>query len=202
MRPELAALVAHDLKNALGALEQRLHALQLAPAAPLARRAHHECSELRQRFVMFLMLYSLDGDLAALRSDESPRDFVEHLARRLGPTDDGATLRTQVAAETPLSWHFDPRLVRLALEAAVHNARRFARHEIVLGARGEGGYLVLSVADDGPGLGGGDSEAASTGLGTELCAAVARVHGNSRHPGRSLLSNRPEGGTLYELWIG
>ncbi len=202
MRPELAALVAHDLKNALGALEQRLHTLQRATAVPLAARAHRECSELRQRFVMFLMLYSLDGDLAALRSDESPRDFIVDLVQRLRQPDDTAVLRTHIATDTPLSWDFDPRLVRLALEAAVHNARRFARQEIVLGLRGEDGYLVLSVADDGPGLGSGDTASASTGLGGELCAAVARVHGNERRAGRSLLLNRPQGGTLYELWIG
>jgi len=202
MRPELAALVVHDLKNALGALEDRLLKLQDNPVAAAARRAHRECRDLRERFVMFLTLYSLDGELAALREDESPHEFLSALAARLRADDDAPALHLQLDASTPACWYFDARLVRLALEAALHNARRYAPQPIVLGARGEDGYLVFSVADNGPGLGAPDAaDPVSTGLGSELCAAVARVHGIAGRPGRSRLVDRPQGGALFELWL-
>ena len=73
MSPELAALVVHDLKNELGALEAALERSTHAPSAQAARQNHLQCAELRQHFVQFLTLYSAGQDgLRVLCEDESP----------------------------------------------------------------------------------------------------------------------------------
>lgn len=202
MNPQLAALAVHDLKNALGVLEGQLGALETSPSPGLAQAARRHCVELRQRFVAFLMLYRGEAELPVLASDESPIDF---LGGFVNAVDSGATVPTRLGscAEAPPFWYFDPRLLRLSLDAALHNAWRFARSEVVLDARLDGGFLVLSVDDDGPGLGAeaGDTGEWSTGLGTELCREIAQAHRNDGRQGLVRLYNRPEGGARFEIWL-
>ena len=206
MRPELATLIVHDLKNALGVLESELLALVPKPQHEPARQAHRHCAELRQRFVMFLTVYGIEGPLRAQPTDESPIDLLHGLAKAARSADgeatrDQAAVRLAPCAAAPAFWYFDHHLVRLALQAALHNAARFARHDIVLGARREDDHLVLSVDDDGPGLGAIDPSRHSTGLGTELCNAVARAHSHGGRNGRVSLFDRAQGGARFELWL-
>lgn len=207
MSPELAALAVHDLKNALGHLEHELSALELDPDSTKAQRARQHCVQLRQRFVNFLMLYGAGSDLKTLAQDESPRDFLQHLI------DQGAYAGSQVMTvikkpdDAPPFWFFDVRLIRLALDAALDNAWRFARSRVELSACGANGGLLIAVEDDGPGLDQlADSadatvEAWSTGLGLRLCEAVAGAHEHEGRMGWAKLSNRVEGGARFELWL-
>jgi signal transduction histidine kinase len=198
-----AALVVHDLKNELGALEAALDRLALHPDGPAARATQRQCRALRQRFVAYLALYGQGETLRAHCEDDSPQDLLQLVARRQSLPDDRITIRVAAAAEAPPFWYFDRRLVGLALDAAVHNALRFAGSEVVLGARLEDGHLVLGVDDDGPGLGAADEgDAHATGLGTQLCREVARCHGTSRADGGVRLFNRAAGrGARFELWL-
>ena len=109
--------------------------------------------------------------------------------------------RLGACAEAPPFWYFDMRLVRLALDAALHNACRYARAVVTLDAVQRDGYLVLSVEDDGPGLAAtaGAGDAWSTGLGTELCRSVARAHRSGERVGSVALFDRPQGGARFEL---
>ncbi len=202
-RPEFAALVVHDLKNALGVLEAQLDQLQRDPDRGRAVQAHRQCAEMRQRFVGFLTLYRADGALHAHCDDESPRAFLEGLATLATRCDGAAMLTVGDCHGAPPFWYFDFRLVRLAMEAALHNAWRFARSAVVLDARQEAGYLVLTVTDDGPGIGGAkvDVDAHASGLGTLLCDAVARAHSSAARPGRVRLYDASGGGACFELWL-
>lgn len=201
MNPTLAALVVHDLKNALGALEEQLLALEAHPSTELARQARNNCVELRSRFVGFLLLYGGEGALRAVVSDESPADF---LTQQVALAQLNANKQTELGdlTDAPPFWYFDPRLVRLALDAALHNAWRFARSSVQLSVRQENGYLGFLVEDDGPGLGTEDEEEDSaTGLGSALCLAVAQAHESKGRAGFTRLENRPEGGARFELWL-
>ena len=75
---------------------------------------------------------------------------------------------------------------------------------VLLGVQRRDAHLVFTVSDDGPGLGTAQGEAAhqalNTGLGTELCRAVARAHRHGQQMGRVELFNRPDGGAQFELW--
>jgi len=202
---QLVALLAHDLKNQLGLLEAELAALSPNPDPAAAVRAHQHCAQLRQRLVAYLTLYGgggAGGRLSAQLVDESPQDFLlslQHIASRppLAP------LQVLPApAGLPPFWYFDARLLRLALEAALHNAWRFARHEVCLSVAAHDGGLEFRVDDDGPGPGSPDPSAqSSTGLGMQLCAAVARAHRRDALRGRVSLLPRPQGGTRFALWL-
>lgn len=202
MNQETLALLVHDIKNQLGVLEAELSLLEEDPDRPRAHRAHQHCTQLRQRLVAYLMLYGgANKGMTAYPSDESPLEFLNSLLN-VASRPDGAPLRVAACADAPPFWYFDPRLVRIALEAALHNAWRFARSDVMLSARQSEQFLVLTVEDDGPGLGAVDPGAeSSTGLGMELCTAVARAHRASALEGRVQLVNREEGGARFEMWL-
>lgn len=200
------ALIAHDLKNALGTLETELEALIDQPDPSLAQSAYVHCTELRRQFVQFLTVYGAGDGLRVHSEDESPLDMLkalQHIAalkRLITPGTPKVTLREPPEA-MPSFWYLDRRLVYMALEAALHNAMRFSRQHVVLGAREQDGFLVLSIEDDGPGLGAIDPSDQSTGLGTALCEAVAKAHRCADRAGRVALVNRAEGGASFELWL-
>ena len=202
MNRELLALFVHDIKNQLGVLEAELHLLEAEPDRARAHRAHQHCSQLRQRLIAYLTLYASDDrPMSAQAEDESPLDFLYKLLK-VDSRPDGAPLCLGEVSGAPPFWYFDARLVLLAMEAAMHNAWRFARSDVWIGAAQVDAYLVLSVEDDGLGLGSKDpSSRSSTGLGMELCAAVARAHKNGERQGRVALAARPQGGTKFEIWL-
>jgi signal transduction histidine kinase len=207
MSPQLVALAIHDVKNALGALEGELGALETNPSPAKARAARRRCARLRRNFVAFLTVYRVSEELRPQLSDESPLEFLAGLVRHIEPEPgSGVRLGCGPCAAAPVFWHFDHRLVRLAIDAALHNALRFAREAVVIDAAEVDGWLVISIEDDGPGLGAGVAAAdrgaeGSTGLGTELCRAVARAHRHGEREGRITLANRPQRGARFELWL-
>lgn len=201
MNPTLAALVIHDLKNALGALEEQLVALESEPSQALARNARNNCTELRSRFVAFLLLYGGEGELRAVVSDESPSDFLAAQVALAQQINSSVETVLGDCTEAPAFWYFDSRLVRLALDAALHNAWRFARTNVKLSIQVEKGWIGFVIDDDGPGLGATDDEDFATGLGSELCREVAEAHVNDGRRGYIRLGNRPDGGVRFELWL-
>lgn len=204
MNPELAALVVHDLKNELGALEAALARSIHQPSAEAARQNHAQCAELRQHFVQFLTLYGQPGGLRILASDESPTAVLEAAAHRAALAYPELRVHVEPDGQAPPYWYFDPRLVRMALDAALHNAGRFARTAIRLQALASDGYLVLRVDDDGPGPDPAAHDPGATyatGLGSSLCQAVAEAHICGDRKGHSSLGFRPGGGARFELWL-
>jgi signal transduction histidine kinase len=192
-----AVLVVHDLKNELGALEASLERLAQQPEAAAAEAAHRQCQQLRQRLVMYLTLYGIGHgeELRAHCEDESPAEMLAAIAARHGPP-----LCVQAGVEAPPFWYFDRRLVVMALEAAVHNALRYAHERVEVGLRVEAGQLIFTVDDDGPGLQPKQARGShNTGLGTALCQAVALAHGG----GVRLFNRRGPGqhGARFELSI-
>ena len=201
------ALIAHDLKNALGALESQLEGMIDEPTPVAAQRAHMQCAELRRQFVQFLTLYSAEsGGLRALSEDESPQDLLMAMQRiwqlKCQTEHRALDIRITQPGRVPDFWYFDRRLVQLALDAAIHNAQRFARTWIELSVREEAHGLVWQVRDDGPGLGSKNPGTEhATGLGTSLAEAVAKAHRLGERCGKGSLTSGPSGGTTFELWL-
>lgn len=201
MDPKLAAIIIHDIKNSLGVLEGELR--RLSDDVPRVQQAHVTCLALQEKLIAFLTLYKADSQgLRAQVEAVSPQDFLQSLLR------EQAVARTQGAitlavdeTDMPIIGFFDEHLVALALEAALQNASRFARTRIALGCRPhpEGG-VVFSVRDDGPGIGTQEKKP-STGLGMDLCNAIATAHNKETRQGEARLSNHPEGGAVFELCL-
>jgi signal transduction histidine kinase len=171
----------------------------------MAHSAYLRCTELRRQFVNFLTVYDVASGVQAYCEDESPYDMLKALHRagqiRQLSVAQAPKMAMTIAENTPAYWYFDCRLVHMALDAALHNASRFARQQVDLGVHAEQGFLVFTIDDDGPGLGASDPSSSSTGLGTDLCRAVARAHHCGDRVGRVCLSNRPQGGARFELWL-
>lgn len=204
MSPELAALVVHDLKNELGALEAALERGVLNPSADAARQNHLQCMALREHFVQFLTLYGQPGGLRILASDESPMSVLDAVAQHAAHSHPDLRIQLDAQQQVPPYWYFDPRLVRMALDAALHNAARFASSTVTLQTHAEDGGLVFRIDDDGPGPDpqAHDKGAAhATGLGTALCQAVAEAHTCGDRKGHTRLGFRPGGGARFEIWL-
>ena len=210
MFPGLSALVVHDLKNRLAVHEQRLtellaaHPDMGAELGPLRTDA----VALQRRLVAFLTLYRDDAHgLSANEQEEDPAHALAQAARFARTIAARQDIEVEVdASHAPTDWFFDAYLIGLALEAAVDNAVRYARSSIRLSARSEDGWLVLTVEDDGPGLDGEPviaNDGERTGLGTELCRTVARLHTNDGRIGELRLVDLCDGegacGTRFEL---
>jgi len=204
-RSAALALIAHDLKNALGGLETELSQLIDEPSPVMAQRAHLHCTDLRRQFVQFLTLYSADREgLRVLCEDESPLELLEAMKRqwKLKLQVDGCPLEIAIRHPdlSPPFWYFDRRLVQLALDAAIHNATRFARRHVWLAVQREGEKLVWTVEDDGCGLGAQDpGQASATGLGQALAEAVAQAHRQGQRRGSATLGQSSEGGARFTL---
>lgn len=202
LAPAGTALVVHDLKNELGSLEGALAALCARPDRDGAAAAHRQCVRLRQRLVMFLTLYGGDGRLQAHCEDESPAELLDAVRRRHDDADGPVRVELAPGHGEPPFWYLDRRLVELALDAAMHNALRFARSRVWLSVAPCGDDLVFAIEDDGPGPEPQPDrapDAGSTGLGTGLCAAVGRAHGSTRPDGGVRLLQRRAGGARFEL---
>ena len=201
MDPKLAAIIIHDIKNSLGVLEGELR--RLSDDVPRVQQAHVTCLALQEKLIAFLTLYKADSQgLRAQVDAVSPQDFLQSLVREQAVARaQGAITLVVDETDMPIIGFFDEHLVALALEAALQNASRFARTRIALGCRNhpEGG-VVFSVREDGPGIGTQEKKP-STGLGMDLCNAIATAHNKETRQGEARLSNHPEGGAIFELCL-
>lgn len=198
MNMNLAAVIVHDIKNALGALEGELRDLTVDPSKELALHAHETCTALRDKLIGFLTLYKAASQGLVVRTEAvHPEDFLRGLVRdhigtrpELQITMDGKAM--------PMLGFFDENLVGLALEAALQNATRFARTRIDIACSKETDELVFSIRDDGPGLG-AKEVMPSTGLGMELCRTIAQAHCKGNKCGSVSLEDYSAGGAVFSM---
>ena len=198
MNAELAAIIVHDIKNALGVLEGQLRMLTQDSTDPRTGQAHTTCLSLQEKLIGFLTLYKASTQgLKAHIEPLSPRDFLRSLLRQQSTHQAGLKIHIN-EDDMPVLAFFDEYLVSLALEAALQNATRFARTQIELSCCKHDTGVFFAVRDDGPGIGAQESKP-STGLGMYLCNAIAEAHIKGAQHGKARLSNHPTGGALFEL---
>ncbi len=195
---EIAALTIHDVKNKLAELAGRA---ERNGDAETVRSA----LEAAQTLTQLLTFYKSEG--GGLRVDaeaHSPADLINELVRESRAVSDIAIEQDCTAA--PALAFYDETLVRMVLFNALHNALRFARSRIRVGAREQDGYCVFTVKDDGAGY--PDSVIADhgasapvtrggTGLGLRLAGRIAENHENAGLRGAIELSN--DAGAVFEL---
>lgn len=216
MQKILSALVIHDIKNALALLEIDLEQLNHHQHVPQeGRRAYRRCIELKNRLVSFLTLYKYDqSGLQPLMTEVDLAEFVEDMVRNsqsavMAESHQGHKIAVRVDSQRmkPDSASggyglFDENLVELALESALNNAVRYARHKVDIWFEQQADGLSFMVLDDGAGVAVQDQlmqrkvaeKSASTGLGLALCKAVAEVHGSG-----SVQLESVAGGTLFTM---
>jgi signal transduction histidine kinase len=228
---EVSDNIAHDLKTPLTRLRNRTEqALRTASSEAEYRAALEgtieESDGLIRTFNALLMIARAESGQA--RDDMIDFDAAE-IARDVGelyePVADEKGIALRVEADTAAPVKGNRELVSQALANLIDNAIKYAGPrdhaagglpaEIVVTAVNEGDRVLLSVADNGPGIPEADrarvlerfvrleqsrSEPGS-GLGLSLAAAVARLHGGEltladNQPGLKSIIALPRGGPV------
>jgi signal transduction histidine kinase len=215
MEKILSALVVHDIKNALALLEIDLEQLNHHKDVPVeGQRAYRRCIDLKNRLINFLTLYKYDQTgLAPMIREIDLEEFTEDMISNsqsvmMAENHHGHRITVRAAVDRMKSAGtatFDENLVELALESALNNAIRYARHEVLVWFEQGANTLTFRVLDDGVGVGLEDEmmqrnvaeKSSSTGLGLALCKAVAEVHGK----GFVQLESVAGGGTLFTMTL-
>ncbi|MFJ3172732.1 sensor histidine kinase [Streptomyces roseus] len=191
---QFTADASHELRNPLAAVRARLEVAlaQDRPDRESVAAAMADTERLQRIAADLLLLARLDGgpvprtepvDLALLAAED--------LARRPEPR---VPLRLDARAPVPAAG--DPARLERALANLVDNALRHARTGVVVRAATEpadGGWAVLEVEDDGPGIPAQDRDrvferfvrldadrgraGGGTGLGLAIVRETARAHG-------------------------
>jgi signal transduction histidine kinase len=195
---EVAALTIHDVKNKLAQLAGRAERNGDAETVRSALEAAQTLTELLTYYK------SESGGLRLDVEAHSPADLVEELVRESRGV--SAIAIEQDCANAPALGFYDETLVRMVLFNALHNALRFARSRIRVGAGEQDGYCIFTVKDDGDGY--PDSVLADhgasapvsrggTGLGLRLAERIAEQHENAGLRGGIELSN--DSGAVFTL---
>lgn len=206
----LAAASMHEVKNLLGQLTLSLDGIAeigCPGATEQLSGARFACRRIVDRLGEMLTLFKLEGGRFTPNIDaHSPIDFLEDLLHEAQTLTAGRLTIAMQHEQAPPFWFFDRDLVQNALMNALHNALGYARTRITVSATQDGEYLVLRVADDGPGfppallqdtLDAPRSSQQGTGLGLYFANSVAQAHQNKGRAGKVALAN--EGGAVFSL---
>lgn len=229
---EVSDNIAHDLKTPLTRLRNRTEqALRTANSEAEYRVALEstieESDSLIATFNALLMIARAESGIA--HGDKREFDAAE-IAHDIGelyePLAEERGIALRVEADTGAPINGSRELVSQALANLVDNAIKYVRPdnnavngaapEIVVRAVNEGDRVLLTVADNGPGIPELDRNRVierfvrleqsrsqpGSGLGLSLAAAVARLHGGEltledNHPGLKSIIALPRGGPLH-----
>jgi signal transduction histidine kinase len=195
---ELTSGIVHEVRNGLGTIVgyARLAEQSTDEAArESARRIRAECATLEavvRRFVEFVK-----ADTLALERLDLRRMLSRVAARESGGA---AGAEVEIAAGPDVSIVGDEALLERVFENLVRNAREAAGSggHVVVSARAEADHVVVSVADDGPGLSAVERDAlrpfrttkpGGLGLGLPLAFKIVRLHAGEL----AMASRQPRG---------
>jgi signal transduction histidine kinase len=217
--PRDAAFAIHDAKNMLAVISANVEFVvdSLGPAAdaPGMPSAIEDLRTATSRAAMLLRdaLLTLRG--AAERREAPARmrvgAVISTAVARFRRRADAIGVTIDLRGEAELRASIEPDLLERVLDNLLDNALRFSKAGDVIEVRcaSARGRLVVSVADQGPGIRQDEREAVFTsyrvtasteghfGLGLAFCRAVARDNG-----GDVYVENRPEGGARFVLEVG
>ena len=220
LRNTLLASISHDLRTPLSAIAgagsliaQPEYALNADRRTTLGKLIERKARDMSQLLTNVLDLVQMEFGGRVLRSDWNSIDDLIALA--LSATQ-SRLAQWRVVLELPLDMPMimvEPTLIVQILTNLLENAAKYTPPgttiTICAELRGEEGVLI-SVADDGPGLPAGDPERlfekfqrgrsesniVGVGLGLAICRAAARLHG-----GDVRASNPPGGGARFEILL-
>lgn len=196
--------IAHDLKTPLTRLRNRVETALANPEDSGTYRAAleatiEESDQLIKTFNALLMIArmeagSQDGAMMEVEAGAVARDVVELYE----PVAEEKGIALRVETPEPVRLRANRELLGQALANLVDNALKYASSEmggasspeVTVSARRDGQYLVLGVADNGPGIPEADRERVlqrfvrleesrsqpGSGLGLSLVSAVASLH--------------------------
>lgn len=202
----------HDAKNSMfdaltrvGVAAQAIRDGRAAAALPALAEIETAVSASAQRLSKLLSAYRLlrhDNPVSMLPVDV-PGMIEEVLLRVRAIDSNGIALGSECRG--PEFWVCDRELVADCLINALQNALRHARGTVRLTAEECAGQLVLTVADDGPGIPAelpDHDDGTHSGVGLFIARRIARLHErHGRHGALEIRNGPPLGGAVFRLLL-
>jgi two-component system, OmpR family, sensor histidine kinase KdpD len=219
LRNTLLASISHDLRTPLAAIAgagsliaQEDYSLNADRRTTLGHLIERKARDMSQLLTNVLDLVQMEFGSRALRADWHSIDDLVALALRAG---EARLAQCRIELELPAGLPLilvEPTLIVQILSNLLENAAKYTPPgtTVTICAAAHGENILLTVADDGPGLPPGDPEQlfekfqrgrsesniVGVGLGLAICRAAARLHG-----GDIRAANNPGGGARFEITL-
>ncbi|MET0517625.1 MAG: DUF4118 domain-containing protein [Burkholderiaceae bacterium] len=215
LRNSLLSALSHDLRTPLAVVYGLADTLAALPQLPeqgreMAQSLQREAQRINAMVNNLLDMARLQSGAVQLRLQWQPiEEVVGSALQAMHTVLAGHQVRTELAAGLPMV-NLDAVLIERVLCNLLENAAKYtpAGSRISVTARAQDGELLLSVADNGPGLPPGREEAlfekfargereSSTpgvGLGLAICRAIMQAH-----QGRIWAERGADGGAVFML---
>ena len=191
-----AADLAHGLKTPLQVLFGEVERRRAAGDDETASAIEDAATTMRRHVEQALRRARLSHGTPVAETPLLP--VAESVLRVLRRTPHGAALDWRLEIPPELGAAIPGDAFAEALGPVAENAARFARHQVRVAGRAEGGWAVVTVSDDGPGIpadktaialrrGGRLDEAPGQGLGLSIARDMLESHGG----GLEFLSTGP-----------
>jgi len=219
LRNALLAAISHDLRTPLASivgaassLAERGERMSDRDRAELARAIHAEAERMTGLIDNVLDMARLQSGVASLNRQWHPlEELVGATLKRLERTLAGHRVQTHLPPDLPLV-SVDGVLIGQVLANLLENAAKYAPPGTTISISAETGQdeLVVSVADEGPGLPPGEEQRifdkfhraapegpqSGVGLGLSICKAIVHAHGGSL-----AAENLPAGGAVFRFTL-
>jgi PAS domain S-box-containing protein len=201
LRDRILGIVSHDLRTPLAAISMAIAPFELQPAesskalSRLVRVARQSIDWMDRMIHDLLDVASIDaGKLSIERGPENLRAFLERAYSLFKPllAEEGVALTLDLPERIP-PVDADGQRILQVVGNLLSNAGKFARRggHVTLSARVQASEVVVSVADDGPGIPADvvphifdrfwharrTARARGTGLGLSIAKAIVDLHG-------------------------
>ncbi|MDA8172968.1 MAG: sensor histidine kinase KdpD [Nitrospiraceae bacterium] len=215
LRSTLLSSVSHDLRTPLAAITgaatallQKDIALDQNSRQELAGTIQEEAEHLNQIIKNVLDMTRLESKEITVKKEWQSLEEIAGVAlNRLSGRLKDRELHVNIPADLPLV-PFDPLLIEQVLMNLLDNTLKYtpADTPVDLSASVNDGYLIVELADRGPGILPGHEEnifqkfvhgpSGGIGLGLAICRAIIEAHGGNIHA-----ENRPGGGAAFRFTL-